>query len=372
VAFNAYGMLAPEGQDWPSSTGPDRFVVAVLGGSVADIFAHNGRDALQRALEELDPQRFRGRRVELVSLGTGGYKQPQQLFHLQYALLSGFRFDLVLNIDGFNELALAAENARRGIQPLYPSGYHVGLMAAAAGGGLDPDSAARLAELWALQRQELALLEALESGPLAQSALAGLLGSLGSRRARANADRLQFELAETAQAELDASYRGPAADPASDPLVVAADAWKLGSELVGAVAAQQRIPYVHVLQPNQYVPGSKPIGEAERRVAVDPANAWGQAAAAGYPLLRERGRALAAAGEHFLDLTMLFQDVAEPLYTDNCCHFGPRGNELLAEAVARAIAEFRPALGPGPVPPYNGGRGGPSPTPSPPAPGDPP
>ena len=40
-----------------------------------------------------------------VNLALFGYKQPQQLTTLAYLMSIGGQFDLVLNIDGFNEVA---------------------------------------------------------------------------------------------------------------------------------------------------------------------------------------------------------------------------------------------------------------------------
>lgn len=38
------------------------------------------------------------------------------------------------------------------------------------------------------------------------------------------------------------------------------------------------------------------------------------------------------------DLTELFKDVTETVYSDSCCHFNERGNELIEAAVVDAIA----------------------------------
>lgn len=336
--FNDFGMMDLAGTEFPSRKAPDRFVVGVLGGSVADIFANTGRDALQAALAARDP-RFGDRQVQLVSLATGGYKQPQQLMHLEYALLSGFEFDAVVNIDGFNDLVLAVENRRKGLNPLYPSGYHVGLMSAASGGGLDPVAVGRLAEVWSLYRQEARVLAAAQQPVLAQSALANLLAGLWSRRSQARIGRLQYELTQAAQDQMAAVYRGPTLPASEDELAAAARSWRESSEMIGAVLEKRGIPYLHFLQPNQYVEGSKPMSEAERKLAVDPDNPWGAIARQGYGKLVAEGAALRAGGERFHDLTQLFRAEEAAVYTDNCCHFGPRGNELLAAAVAKVLVE---------------------------------
>ena len=60
----------------------------------------------------------------LLNTAYGGYKQPQQLMALNYALALGAQFDVVVNLDGFNEVALdASENALQGVSPAYPRGW---------------------------------------------------------------------------------------------------------------------------------------------------------------------------------------------------------------------------------------------------------
>jgi lysophospholipase L1-like esterase len=117
--------------------------------------------------------------------------------------------------------------------------------------------------------------------------------------------------------------------------------WERCSLMLEKTCRAHGIRYYHILQPNQYVPGSKPMGEEEKKVAL-----WDQLPGKplieeGYPLLREGGRRLAKQGVRFHDLSMAFAKSKEPFYFDNCCHFNRAGNEVLARAVARAVLETR-------------------------------
>jgi len=90
----------------------DRVVIAVVGGSVAQGFAAAGLPVVIEQLQR-DPA-YAGKEIVAVDLAVGGYKQPQQLMTLTYLLTLGFEFDVVLNIDGFNEVALhQAENGKK-------------------------------------------------------------------------------------------------------------------------------------------------------------------------------------------------------------------------------------------------------------------
>ena len=60
-----------------------------------------------------------------LCLSHEGYKQPQQLLVLSYFLSIGQTFDLVVNIDGFNEVALSSLNHQRGLDISMPSAMHL-------------------------------------------------------------------------------------------------------------------------------------------------------------------------------------------------------------------------------------------------------
>jgi hypothetical protein len=56
-------------------------------------------------------------------MALGGWKQPQQLFALQLAWLRGGEFDAVINLDGFNEVAMVAQNVGSGVPAWFPRGW---------------------------------------------------------------------------------------------------------------------------------------------------------------------------------------------------------------------------------------------------------
>ena len=82
----------------------DRLIVGIFGGSVAEVFGLQGTPALEAGLRSL-PE-LAEHEVVFVRAGLSGYKQPQQLITLTYLLSLGAQFDLVINLDGFNEVAL--------------------------------------------------------------------------------------------------------------------------------------------------------------------------------------------------------------------------------------------------------------------------
>jgi hypothetical protein len=118
-----------------------------------------------------------------------------------------------------------------------------------------------------------------------------------------------------------------------------AEVWARASLEMAQLCAGFGIRYVHFLQPNQYLPGSKTLTDEERAAAYDPDVAETQRVERAYPLLSARGRELRAQGVSFIDLTMLFRGERRSVYGDTCCHLNRLGNELMAAAIAGAVGE---------------------------------
>ena len=81
------------------------------------------------------------------------------------------------------------------------------------------------------------------------------------------------------------------------------------------------------------------MGDEERRVAIDLKHPYLRGIIKGYPELLALAGDLRAAGVNFTDLTLLFADVEEPLYIDDCCHFNEKGNEIMGRRIASRILE---------------------------------
>ena len=60
----------------------------------------------------------------------GGYKEPQQVNALVLLFALGFEPDVVIDIDGFNEVALGNNNQSLGFHPAFPSASHWSHLAA--------------------------------------------------------------------------------------------------------------------------------------------------------------------------------------------------------------------------------------------------
>ncbi len=328
--INAFGFF----RDPPLTTrAADRLVVAIFGGSVADQIFVLGQPALVAALQAHPP--FAGRRIELLSTALGGYKQPQQLLVLAGLLALGAQFDVVINLDGFNEIDGAADNVQDGVNPYFPHNWHLH-----ARQGLDPESAALLGRMALAREARAALRERFAAWPVEHSAVLLALWE--------GLDRRHLAALRAASAALDARLATQAHGPqVSGPPVEFADSegmfvdfvevWARASLAMSNLCRGQGIQYFHFLQPNQYFEGSKVLTDEERRLAWDADVAEAGRVATAYPLLVERGRQLAAQGVEFVDLTQLFLAEEGTIYADACCHYNARGAGLVGDAIAQSI-----------------------------------
>lgn len=302
------------------------FNVLVIGGSVASLFHRDVGDYFSKRLQESCPDRH----VRVFSASCSGYKEPQQMFVLFYLLFLGARIDLVVNIDGYNEVALApVENID--VPPDYPRSWK-GLTDT-----VGSPSTRRLIGKIALAREVrsrlLAAYREVGSASNAINVLWYLLDTLTDRRIAAY------------QSALDDALTGNGAPPVAydaETLARLADYWVRASLMMSRAARDNGIVYVHVLQPNQYLKDTKPLSDDEMRHAYDESFPYVRWAREGYRLLADRIPILREQGVHFLDATDVFRDVRETVYWDVCCHFNQRGNTILADAILDYIGTLDP------------------------------
>jgi hypothetical protein len=113
--------------------------------------------------------------------------------------------------------------------------------------------------------------------------------------------------------------------------------WARASRQMSILCVENGIRYLHVLQPNQYDTGSKPLSEEEQRTAINPRQAYRYGVEAAYPMLREAGKAIAAAGVDFHDFSKVFIHHRETLYVDDCCHVGKEGYDIVARTLCSLL-----------------------------------
>jgi hypothetical protein len=311
----------------------DRFVIGLFGGSFASWVAQHARNVLVERIAR-DP-RLAGREVVLVNTALGGYKQPQQLLALTYLLSLGGGFDVVVNLDGFNEVVLPVlEHLPKGVFLAYPRNWYLRTADLRTGATL------RLVGTAELLRQRRSGWSHAFSLPLLRSSFAAhLLWRLGDRALTRRIGRVEQEVVELAADEHRFVSSGPFEPFPDREAAIAREAalWRDSSLQMDRLARGNGTRYLHFLQPNQYLEGTKPLSDEERARFVDPRSPYATPAREGYLRLQAAGGELQKSGVEFHDLTREFADVQETLYADDCCHVNALGCALVATAIADAI-----------------------------------
>jgi hypothetical protein len=313
----------------------DRVVVGIFGGSVALQLSLKAEEVLLDELRKIP--RFGGdREFVVVRTALGSHKQPQQGLILDYLLSLGGHFDLVINLDGFNEVALAAESQRKGVYPFYPRGWSLRMAGVPETELLKLIGAKFIAEQ-SRSRWAATFLEP----PLRYSVTSNLVWKLRDRQlaGRVAEFALGIQQFETQAKRAPFQARGPAfaAATEADLYREIARVWARSSLQMSRLVGANGGAYFHFLQPNQYVPKSKIIGPKERAIAIDRQHPYRHGVRAGYPHLVDAGQSLPREGVEFHDLSRIFKGVERPLYSDACCHLNEEGIGLLATRIGEII-----------------------------------
>lgn len=331
---NRYGFF--DSSDGVHHRSPDRLIVAIAGGSVAWQMSCAGAETLRRKLHEIPA--YRDREIHFVRLAQPGYKQPQSLYALNYYLLLGGEFDLVIGLDGYNEIALpVGENFPANVALDYPQGWHARTLDIVD--ARDADFSLRVFEIRGI-RQRKALVAV--NSPLRFLPSYQLLWFVCEERLRDELIELETELMGRGYARKRGFINSgphPLVRDQNTALLESVRLWKQATLQMHQLCESNDIRFVHAIQPNQYDPGSKPLSEYETANCYSDEVEYGKIVAQGYPLLRQAGAELRTLGVRHSDLTQIFAQTTDTLYVDPYCHVNTHGSELLAGALGDLVIQ---------------------------------
>lgn len=334
LPINEFGFID---DTWP--LGPARadcYLVGITGGSVAYLLSAHGIDRLLTGLQAI-PE-LRRKKIAVMRLALGGFKEPQQLLTMTYLLAQGIRPDMLINLDGFNEVALpSAELLPKQVCPWFPRTWPRMTPPSTDAG---EQQLIDQAHGW---RFLAGRLRSWRQEPLAvRSIIVGVALAAGQQFIADQASQAERQLLSyNRPAEYHRAIDGPRFTGSSDTDLYRqlAQVWAESSRQLDRLCRSNGVIYVHCLQPNQYDPGAKPMRDAERRIAWRDDHPYRPGVQNGYPWLRRYGAELRNDQVCFFDLSMMFRNHLEPLYSDDACHLNQAGNDLLAQAVVAAVAE---------------------------------
>ena len=223
--------------------------------------------------------------------------------------------------------------------PLLPSRSHYELMLQLTSQGLSGRLVEKYAEASRLRQRASDLIEATGHSWLGGFEwVRAVLGRLALRSVD-EASRIEYALQNEDRAlegifALESPCYGKGQRGCWELIV---DIWQRSSLSMRAISEQIGAQYLHFVQPNQYVEGSKPMGAREAKISRDERLHWSSGVATGYPLLAEKFDRMRAEGVDLRDLTLLFAETEDVIFIDNCCHLNRRGLDMVAREIASAI-----------------------------------
>ena len=303
--------------------------IAILGGSVAKELVPYIKKAWERTFK-ITPH--------LVNLACPGFKQPQQLMALAYFLSLGAEYDLVINIDGFNDIALPySENYAYDINPFFPRSWKLRIT-----GNPSHKELSLIGKVKYLRDIKQRELKELSNSIFNFSAFYGLIKMF---QLKINDIEIYDSSKSLFAMQLKTTKRFEESGPLehyeniSNLYEAAADVWLRSSWLINNMAKAGGSEYYQFLQPNQYYEGSKRLTWKEKRIAYSANHMYRKPVIIGYPMLVARGKILVKNNVKFFDTTMIFAHIARTIYRDTCCHYNKEGNEILAETIIQKIKE---------------------------------
>ncbi len=330
-SMQAYGFT-DAGDNLVRTPAQDEVVIGIFGGSFAEFLSYDTKSMQIVADAVTSIPRYKGKKPVFSVAAMAGYKQPQQLMAYNYLLSLGAHFDVIITLDGFNEITLGlTENVPKNISSVYPRGWRQFSITS------DPATQTLSYEL----ADKRSLFSALmQSRPVRWSMIGRLFWIMvdASYERRIIVGEMHPYKKETSIKPYAMS--GPVEVDTSVEAIqrLNADVWSRSTLQMSNLAKANGGESFHFLQPNQYVPNSKPIGNEEADIALKPEFIpYAKSVPTGYPLLQKAGEDLRKSGVHFEDLTYVFQSHPEPLYKDPCCHVSGAGYVIVANQIAEAV-----------------------------------
>ncbi len=278
--------------------------ILLIGGSVAKHLSKNlknhededksrGNFAFSRSLQKYFP----GKNFRVVNAAYGGKKQPQQYLSVIYLDLIGFNYDIVINLDGFNEIVLPTiENFYQETPVIFPRSFFKLASAFQNGDCLTERND---------KPSYIPLLDLINSVKL-KICLKKVINPINFN---------QIKIKNNKKEVFDQSIK----------------LWFKSSNKLHDFLKSKGKSYIHAIHPNQYLPNSKILSDIELERFYRP-SAMGEAAT----IIKNHFMSLDTkllSTKNISDLRFIFKNNSETLYQDSCCHLNDRGMVLISEKI---------------------------------------
>ena len=320
----------------------NQVIIGVFGGSVANNFAVDEYVTKRLSNKLKAYPEFANKEIIVLNFGNGGYKQPQQLLILNYFLALGQELNLVINIDGFNEVALSNLNNKAQVEIGMPSVQHIQPLTGLANNNLSPFAMSSIVQINENKKQLKAGIDKLQN---CQLALCHAVTSLQVKQLVNNYQQAvvkydsQVKQSKPNTANSSIVYI-PKADSVFEDVAAfdkIASMWYESSIGMNQILSSRKIKYFHFIQPNQYYPTKRAFTAKEKEIAIDNKSPYIEGVKKGYPVLLSKVDDLQKARVNVFNAVNILDNTKETVYKDACCHYNSVGEEVLANYVSRSI-----------------------------------
>lgn len=354
LKVNSSGFYTP--LQYPfTKTSKNQFILGIFGGSVANNLAVDEYESTMLSRKLKSYPEFANKEIIVLNFANGGYKQPQQLLILNYFLAVGQEFDMVVNIDGFNEVALSNLNNKSQLDLGMPSVQHVQALTDLANDNLSPEAMAAIVKINENKKQLRTTIAQLQTCRLA------LCNAVISIQVRLLLKDYQQEIIkydkQVKESKTDPKNSGTVYIPKSDTVLDDTDAfskivsmWYDSSVMMNQILSSRKIPYFHFVQPNQYYPTKRIFPQKEKAFAISKDSPYMEGVTKGYPLLLSKIDDLQKAGVNVFSGVNILDNTKEIVYKDACCHYNLLGQEIFANYISSSIIKVWRSAGTTSVP----------------------
>lgn len=331
-AINPFGFVGDPA--FPTKS-PEKVIILIVGGSVSNQFNCNAGTQLITKIKK--SSFYSNKEFSIIGLGVGAHHQPQQLMAVNYYLSQGGEYDILINIDGFNEIFVPFVMSQNKMHPSYPLFWNQFTS------NFDNNQIRLIGRIEFLLDLKQSLMKTANflTYSITANVIWSFLNQIIDNRISESRILLNSIADEKLQKKSFSSF-GPSAN-FGNLNNFAINLWVKSSIQLAKISVANHTQYFHFLQPNIHVMNSKSFSKNENSIMdnlpvfIPPETT--NLISANYPLLEIRGSEILAAGGYFSSLSMLFKNEKGTTYIDAGGHLTPLGNTLLADFIANAIIE---------------------------------
>jgi hypothetical protein len=267
---------------------------------------------------------------------------------VNYFLSVGQELDMVINIDGFNEVALSYLNNNAGTDVSMPNDYIYSPLIALANKDFSTEQLELSLEVLQLRDRLQNTLNRLSDCRLATCYMLRW-GQAKYLLHQYRGKQQTLSQMKTEERKGSLIYLKRIERPLDDPeaLERIVDLWFNSSLGMNDLLAARKIPYFEFIQPNQYYPTNRQFSVDEKKIAFDEKSQYQEGTIKGYPKLLAKVSRLQAAGVKVFNAVGVFDETRGIVYGDACCHYSDAGNDILSRYIGQSIVKV---LNPSPAP----------------------